>query len=228
MIAHSKALTGNSGMTSSTNWLGTSDNQRVVSKQENIERTKLTENGIDVGMNNTSYTMDVNGILYSSIYCLGSDFSILPVAYGQSVVASFWGLQLAENRQARVLYSPSDFGNREDYGVMVPSQQAAETGFSVIAKTGQTGDLTQWVDNSGAILSKMSSNDFFYTKALKVTNVPWADYVFDKSYRLPSLEELDKFIKANHLLPDVPSAEEVEKNGVDVTETQALLLRKIE
>ena len=61
-----------------------------------------------------------------------------------------------------------------------------------------------------------------------VTQASWADYVFEPSYKLPSLKEVEAFIKLNKHLPDVPSAKEVEKNGLDVGEGQAILLKKIE
>jgi len=56
----------------------------------------------------------------------------------------------------------------------------------------------------------------------------WADYVFDKSFKLKSLKEVENFIKQNKHLPDVPSTTDVTKNGIDLAETQALLLQKIE
>jgi hypothetical protein len=56
----------------------------------------------------------------------------------------------------------------------------------------------------------------------------WADYVFDKSFKLKSLKEVENFIKENKHLPDVPSTTDVTKNGIDLAETQALLLQKIE
>lgn len=56
----------------------------------------------------------------------------------------------------------------------------------------------------------------------------WPDYVFEPSYRLPSLLELEKFITANKHLPDVPSAAEVAENGLSLGQMQATLLRKIE
>ncbi|MBL4708081.1 MAG: hypothetical protein JKY48_06540 [Flavobacteriales bacterium] len=56
----------------------------------------------------------------------------------------------------------------------------------------------------------------------------WADYVFEKNYELKPLEEVEKFIVKNKHLPDVPSTKEMEKNGLDVAQTDALLLQKIE
>lgn len=65
-------------------------------------------------------------------------------------------------------------------------------------------------------------------KIIVTQTSPWPDYVFDKNYKLPSLEEIEKFIKLNNHLLGIPSAKEVEKNGVDVGINQALLLKKIE
>ncbi|MCC3157551.1 hypothetical protein LJ737_09890 [Hymenobacter sp. 15J16-1T3B] len=56
----------------------------------------------------------------------------------------------------------------------------------------------------------------------------WPDYVFLPTYRLRPLGEVAQFIALNHHLPDVPSAAEVEKNGIDVAAMDAVLLRKIE
>lgn len=56
----------------------------------------------------------------------------------------------------------------------------------------------------------------------------WADYVFAPNYKLRSLPAVAEYIKTNGHLPDVPSAADVAKNGVDVSSTQANLLQKIE
>lgn len=56
----------------------------------------------------------------------------------------------------------------------------------------------------------------------------WADYVFEPDYDLNSLEEVENFIKTNKHLPNVPSEAEVNKNGVDMVEMDATLLRQIE
>jgi hypothetical protein len=54
------------------------------------------------------------------------------------------------------------------------------------------------------------------------------DYVFDKDYKLPSLEEIQPYIKANKHLPEVPSAKDMEENGINVGEMNLLLLKKVE
>ncbi|HEV8284260.1 MAG TPA: hypothetical protein VGQ09_08110 [Chitinophagaceae bacterium] len=65
-------------------------------------------------------------------------------------------------------------------------------------------------------------------RKVKVTQAPWADYVFEKDYRLLTLPEVEKYIQQHKHLPDVPSASEVEKDGLDLGDNQALLLKKIE
>ncbi|HEX2608667.1 MAG TPA: hypothetical protein VHK91_14870, partial [Flavisolibacter sp.] len=66
------------------------------------------------------------------------------------------------------------------------------------------------------------------TRRVKVDAYAWADYVFHPGYQLNSLPEVEHFINTHQHLPDVPSAAEVEKNGLDLGDTQALLLKKIE
>ena len=56
----------------------------------------------------------------------------------------------------------------------------------------------------------------------------WPDYVFGQNHTLMPLGELKAYINKNSHLPEIPSAQEVEGNGVNVAEMQKLLLKKIE
>ncbi len=60
------------------------------------------------------------------------------------------------------------------------------------------------------------------------TTTHWADYVFEKDYKLMPLKDVEEYITVNKHLPEVPSSEDVQKNGVEVTEISAVLLKKIE
>jgi hypothetical protein len=51
---------------------------------------------------------------------------------------------------------------------------------------------------------------------------------FNKDYPLMSLTDVKKYIDKNHHLPDVPSAAEVEKDGLKLSEMNLILLRKVE
>jgi hypothetical protein len=67
-----------------------------------------------------------------------------------------------------------------------------------------------------------------FTKAVIKLYATWPDFVFDEKYNLPSLIETKKYIDQNKHLPGLPSATEVEKNGIDVGITQTVLLQKVE
>jgi hypothetical protein len=56
----------------------------------------------------------------------------------------------------------------------------------------------------------------------------WPDYVFSKDYKLLPLKEVEQFITENQHLPNVPSSADVEANGVNVGEMNAILLQKVE
>lgn len=63
---------------------------------------------------------------------------------------------------------------------------------------------------------------------VKVTQSPTADFVFEETYDLPKLEDVEKHIKERKHLPEIASAKEMEKDGVNVGEFQIKLLQKIE
>ena len=57
---------------------------------------------------------------------------------------------------------------------------------------------------------------------------PWPDYVFSNQYKLKSLNTLEDYIKKNNHLPDMPSANEVKNNGIELGQMNAKLLEKVE
>lgn len=66
-------------------------------------------------------------------------------------------------------------------------------------------------------------------KQIKVkTDISVPDYVFEPDYNLKSLQELEEYVKINKHLPEMPSANEIGKKGLDVAEMNLLLLKKIE
>jgi hypothetical protein len=71
------------------------------------------------------------------------------------------------------------------------------------------------------------AGDILATK-VKIAALPWPDYVFDSTYQLLSLHDLERFVNAHKHLPGVPSANEIEKNGIDLGINQTTLLKKVE
>jgi hypothetical protein len=56
----------------------------------------------------------------------------------------------------------------------------------------------------------------------------WPDYVFKKDYQLPSLTAVKTYIDQNQHLPEMPSAEEIAKDGLNLGEMNRLLVKKVE
>lgn len=56
----------------------------------------------------------------------------------------------------------------------------------------------------------------------------WSDFVFEEGYELPSLQQVENYISKKGHLKDIPSAVEIENNGIPLGEMDALLLQKIE
>lgn len=91
------------------------------------------------------------------------------------------------------------------------------------------------VENNGALGIGTSTLDDYMlavngkirAKEIKV-ETGWSDFVFDSDYKLSDLKEVELFINKNNHLPDIPSAKEIEKNGINLGEMDAKLLQKIE
>jgi hypothetical protein len=94
-----------------------------------------------------------------------------------------------------------------------------------ISKDGNVLIGTTLPDPTNALLTV---NGTIHAKEINVTvDIP-ADYVFHPSYNLMPLNQVEQFVKINSHLPEIPSAAEVEKNGLNIGEMQNKLLQKIE
>jgi len=75
---------------------------------------------------------------------------------------------------------------------------------------------------------KLAVKGKIHTQEVKVDMIGWSDFVFEKDYSLPTLEEVAQHIQEKGHLKDIPSAKEVAKNGIFLGEMDAKLLQKIE
>jgi hypothetical protein len=111
-------------------------------------------------------------------------------------------------------------GGNETWAGGVNIDQSNHVGINTLNTSGYTLNVNGTAVFDGVTVKSFSSNG---TKA-----TPWADYVFDKNYELPSLQSVAAYIKANSHLPGMLTAAEVQKNGLDLGANQAKLLEKIE
>ncbi|NJO91392.1 MAG: hypothetical protein HC831_22350 [Chloroflexia bacterium] len=54
------------------------------------------------------------------------------------------------------------------------------------------------------------------------------DFVFEETYPIKNIEEVEAFVKENKHLPEIPSAKEIGENGLQLGEMNLKLLQKIE
>lgn len=69
---------------------------------------------------------------------------------------------------------------------------------------------------------------YVYARKYTTTLNPIPDYVFSSTYQLMPLSDLRTYIQTNHHLPNIPSAEELSSEPVDLGELERLLLEKVE
>ncbi|MGF7076200.1 hypothetical protein [Mucilaginibacter sp. 3215] len=76
--------------------------------------------------------------------------------------------------------------------------------------------------------NKLDVNGTVHAKQVQIDLNGWADYVLKPTYQLPALSDIKSYIEQNQHLPDVPSEQEMVKNGLDVSEMNKLLMKKVE
>jgi hypothetical protein len=76
--------------------------------------------------------------------------------------------------------------------------------------------------------NKLDVNGIIRAKEIIATLDNWSDYVFDDNYKLQSLNEIEKYLKAYKKLPEIPSTKEVLSEGIEIGKMNSLLLKKIE
>jgi hypothetical protein len=64
--------------------------------------------------------------------------------------------------------------------------------------------------------------------AIRTPATNWADYVFEKDYKLMPIKTVETFIRTNKHLPGINAADDLVKNGLDLGEMQAKQMAKIE
>lgn len=75
---------------------------------------------------------------------------------------------------------------------------------------------------------KFAVKGAIHAQQVNVDLAGWSDYVFKKEYHLPSLTEVKTYIDQNHHLPDMPSEQEIIKDGLNLGEMNKLLTKKVE
>jgi len=76
--------------------------------------------------------------------------------------------------------------------------------------------------------NKLDVNGTIHSKSVLVDLNGWSDYVFKKDYALLPLSEVKAYIDQHQHLPGIPSEQEMIRNGLNVSEMNKVLTKKIE
>ncbi|MEM9680750.1 MAG: CARDB domain-containing protein, partial [Bacteroidota bacterium] len=128
-------------------------------------------------------------------------------------------------------------------GIQNGDETGVDCGGSCPNTCGGSGGPSLWSQNGSAIFYNtgnvgigisnpteiLTVNGTVLAKEFKATlNYAWPDYVFLPTYPIMPLKELEAYIQKYGHLPNIPSAEEVEEKGVNLTEMNTKLLEKVE
>lgn len=190
------------------------------------EAGRVNNNVYVNGNNNYNFTIDINPsnhkLRVRAVNTMGVS-AVIPVIIKVRSInshASFSSLNITGNSQELLPYAPMS----NDWDLIVGNLYSGANGKQAIKvlPTGFVGINTRNPAYNLDVNGKIRAQE------IKVEAGTWPDYVFIKDYKLKPLGELKDFIIKNNHLPNIPSAIEVEKNGVDLGEMNRKLLEKIE
>ncbi len=184
-------------------WLGTKSNDPLnfFTNNGGASMTILQNGNVGVGNTNAAFKMDVAGRMRLRTQADGNSAGLWLNNPANTNTIAFMGIADA--------VTTGFYGNVSGWGLVMNTN----TGFVGIGTLNPT--------------SRLSVNGSIRSKEV-VVETGWADYVFDKNYKLKSLDEVEKFIEQNNHLPGIPSAAEIEKNGLQLGDTQRRMMEKIE
>jgi hypothetical protein len=117
-------------------------------------------------------------------------------------------------------------GTRLALGVSDPENSTAQFHLKVPGSANNTVFL---VENNQRELFQINNDGIVRAREIIINlDNPWPDYVFSTSYSLQPLHAVEKYIKENGHLPNVPSARTVEEEGLSIGEMNKILLEKVE
>ncbi|MFC3198175.1 hypothetical protein ACFOET_11190 [Parapedobacter deserti] len=77
--------------------------------------------------------------------------------------------------------------------------------------------------------ARLAVNGNILAKEVKVkTDISVPDYVFEPGYELQALADVEAYVKTHKHLPEIPSAADIQRDGLDLAEMNLLLLKKVE
>jgi hypothetical protein len=170
-----------------------------------------------------SYSNDGNN--FTNFITISNNTNQYP-SYAVNITAQFWKLTINATQTGYSTCNISGFqiiatgvgSVANDYWNSAYSQPGIFTNSPVSIGTTLNPTGYMFAVNGSAIATSMTVQGY----------TSWPDYVFKPSYTLPTLTEVKTYIEQNHHLPEIPTAEQIEKEGLNLGEMNKLLVKKVE
>lgn len=160
----------------------------------------LADGSLGVGTLNPRSKLEVKGVITAS----------------SNTTTNFNSFFVSGDGNAYMNFVGGEAGSRIGFQIDGSSAMSVFNNGSVGINTSSTGS------HKLAVGGSIGANE------VKVEVGSWSDFVFEESYNLPTLEEVEKHIKVKGHLKDIPSAKEVKENGIYLGVMDSKLLQKIE
>lgn len=184
--------------------------------------TVLNSGKVGIGISNPHYSLDVNGamVLNGNLANLASPGTLLSALANSAQMLIGWNRTGGDGEADFVTNQGG--GNSGGFAFYNYPNLGLEVQLFRILGNGNVGI---GVERPG---DKLSVNGNIRAKEIKVETTGWPDYVFSFDFKKPLLEDLEHYISEYKHLPEVPSATEIKRNGLDLGAMNALLLKKVE
>jgi hypothetical protein len=183
---------------------------------------------LGIGINSPTESLDIVGNLALTGQILGSNLTLdlnagtNPTRITSNKVGGISTMELqthssaSSSLQTRILMRGGSLNDIEFYD----KDQNQFVNFD--ADNGRVGIGVTNPDSKLVVDGKIRSEE------VKVEIINGPDYVFEENYELRTLQETKEFITKNKHLPEIPTAKEMEANGVDLGDMNMRLLKKIQ
>jgi hypothetical protein len=116
------------------------------------------------------------------------------------------------NQYGELMIQGSSYGSTYNKGIRFLTWDGSINPAEITLRIMETGNVGIGTINPDM---KLTVKGNIHAEEVKIDlSVPAPDYVFKEEYNLKSIQEVEIFIKINDHLPEIPSAKELDENGI--------------
>ena len=190
----------------------------------------FTKGNVGIGTPNPLYKLDISGKLYLRTYDTYDGWSRSYLLWpGHKLI-----LGSPENSYAHTMVEIIPGGSSEGEVFSALSLYHAYSTTDKVERIHFTSNDKCWINTPANVgigtdnpLYKLDVRGTIRANEI-IVNTVGADFVFADNYHLRPLQEVKSYVQENHHLPEIPSAEEMQEEGMNVNDIVVKLLQKVE